>query len=63
MEEEWKFVKDICSYTQGGECKAGYKFWYLVLYFYRNSPPEVLGKGVLKTFNKFTGDHPCRCVI
>ena len=23
----------------------------------------VLGKGVLKMYNKFTGEHPCRSVI
>ena len=28
---------------------------------YRSSHPEVfLGKGVLKTCRKFTGEHPCR---
>ena len=31
---------------------------------YRSSHPEVfLGKGVLKTCSKFTGEHPCRSVI
>ena len=30
----------------------------------RSSPPEVfLLKGVLKTCNKFIGEHPCRSVI
>ena len=30
----------------------------------RSSPPEVfLGKGVLKIYSKFTGEHPCRSVI
>ena len=31
---------------------------------YRSSPSEVfLGKGVLKIYSKFTGEHPCRSVI
>ena len=31
---------------------------------YRSSHPEVfLGKGVLKTCSKFTGEHPCRSAI
>ena len=30
----------------------------------RSSPPEVfLGKGALKIYSKFTGEHPCRSVI
>ena len=30
----------------------------------RSSRPEVfLGKGVLKIFSKFTGEHPCRSAI
>ena len=30
----------------------------------RSSPSEVfLGKGVLKTFRKFTGEHPCQSVM
>ena len=30
----------------------------------RSSHPEVfLGKGVLKIYSKFTGDHPCRSAI
>ena len=30
----------------------------------RSSPSEVfLGKGVLKTFSKFTGEHPCQSVM
>ena len=28
-----------------------------------NSPEVFLGKGVLKTCSKFTGEHPCRSVI
>ena len=32
--------------------------------FVRISRPEVfIGKSVLKTYNKFTGEHPCRSVI
>ena len=32
--------------------------------WYRGSPSEVfLGKGVLKIFSKFTGEHPCWSVI
>ena len=28
------------------------------------APPELfLGKGVLKQCSKFTGEHPCRCLI
>ena len=31
---------------------------------FRSSSPEVfLGKGVLKLYRKFTGEHPCRRVI
>ena len=31
---------------------------------FRNSSPEVFwGKGVLKIYSKFTGEHPCRNVI
>ena len=31
---------------------------------FRSSHPEVfLGKGVLKTCSKFTGEHPCQSVI
>ena len=31
---------------------------------YRSNPSEVLlGKGVLKISNKFTGEHSCRSVI
>ena len=31
---------------------------------FRSSPPEVfLGKGVLETCSKFTGEHPCWSVI
>ena len=30
----------------------------------RNSRPEVLlGKGVVKICNTFTGEHPCQCAI
>ena len=27
MENEWNFAKEICPYVQGGEARAGYKFW------------------------------------
>ena len=34
-----------------------------ILHF-RSIPPEVfLGTGVLKIYNKFTEEHPCRSVI
>ena len=32
--------------------------------YFRSSRPEVfLGKGVLKIYSKFTGEHPCRSAI
>ena len=35
-----------------------------VIHIIRSSRPEMfLGKGVLKIFSKFTGEHPCRSVI
>ena len=31
---------------------------------WRDSPPEMFsGKGVLKIYSKFTGEHPCRSVV
>ena len=36
----------------------------LLLFYYRNSRPKVFfGKGVLKIYSKFTGEHPCRSAI
>ena len=33
-------------------------------YHFQNQPSKILlGKGVLKICNKFTGEHPCRSVI
>ena len=38
--------------------------WHTVRPLYRSSRPEVfLGKGVLKIWSKFAGEHPCRSAI
>ena len=40
------------------------KLWLLVTIKFGSSRPDVfLVKGVLKIYNKYTGEHPCRSVI
>ena len=47
-----------------GKKENGHRTVIISIETFRSSPPEVfLGKGVLKIFNKFTGEHPCRSVI
>ena len=61
----------ICSkYQEDSPPSTAAENWYFnslagkLTTFFRSIPPEVfLVKCVLKICSKFTGDHPCRCVI
>ena len=53
----YQLCKEICS-SHVNDLRQSY------VKTLRSSPPELfLGKGVLKTCSKFTGEHPCQSVV
>ena len=31
IEEEWKFIREVCPFVPGGEATAGHKFWFVFI--------------------------------